>query len=224
MDLPELECSDIDDRSKANWFTKSIAVVQITWFTMDFLGRSIQRLPITTLELFTLGIVLCAVLTYVFWWEKPFDIQRPIILHANCEMEDSEWPHDIRSVGLIVAEAAGWHGYDGFLIVISAIFGAVHIAGWNFKFPTEAEKMLWRISSLLCGLTPIVVVYCDWFFEIFESSYRSKSIGDVVLYVAICLYLLVRLILFVEMFAGLRDVSPGVYRTVQWSQFFTSFS
>ncbi|KAF2181756.1 hypothetical protein K469DRAFT_518305, partial [Zopfia rhizophila CBS 207.26] len=76
--LPTIDGSDIDDKSKATWLTKSIALVQVVWFIAQIFGHAIQQLPVTTLELFTLSIVFCAAITRVSWWKKPFEVRKPI--------------------------------------------------------------------------------------------------------------------------------------------------
>jgi hypothetical protein len=33
-------------------------------------------------------------------------------------------------------------------VAASTLFGAVHVAGWNFLFPSETEQIAWRVTSL----------------------------------------------------------------------------
>ena len=74
VDAPAITTEDIEDKSKGNWFTKSLALLQIGWFVAQLLGRVAQRLETTPLELFTLGVVACTVISYVNWWAKPLDV------------------------------------------------------------------------------------------------------------------------------------------------------
>ena len=42
------------------------------------------------------------------------------------------------------------YGAQEYLLCFATLlFTAIHVAGWNFDFPTEIEKLLWRVSSLL---------------------------------------------------------------------------
>jgi len=67
----EITKEDIEDKADASPIIKLLAVLQILWFTTNAVGRAAQRLPITTLELFTFAIVFCSVLNYACWWYKP---------------------------------------------------------------------------------------------------------------------------------------------------------
>jgi hypothetical protein len=37
-------------------------------------------LSITQLELATMAFVACALIMYIFWWHKPFDVERSQVL------------------------------------------------------------------------------------------------------------------------------------------------
>lgn len=49
-------------------------------------------------------------------------------------------------------------------------FTGIHVAGWNFSFPSHLEKILWRVASLmLFGVTAIF-----WLFETMASWKRLE--------------------------------------------------
>jgi hypothetical protein len=61
------------------------------------------------------------------------------------------------------------YGAQEYLLCIATlVFTSIHVAGWNFDFPTHTEKLLWRISSLL--LFGITVLF--WIFETIASWTR----------------------------------------------------
>ena len=60
-----------------------VTIFQILWFSLNCLGRALQNLSVTTLELTTLGFILCTLGTSYFWIDKPMDVLRPIILRPN---------------------------------------------------------------------------------------------------------------------------------------------
>ncbi|KAJ4019515.1 hypothetical protein NW766_003249 [Fusarium irregulare] len=78
---------DIEDKSKADSFVKSIAVFQIAWLVLNVIARAIKKLPITQLEIATIAFALMAILTYATNWWKPKDVSRPIRLIHPCEGE-----------------------------------------------------------------------------------------------------------------------------------------
>jgi len=66
-----------------------------------------------------------------------------------------------------------------FLCFATLVFTAVHVAGWNFDFPTSIERFLWRVCSLL--LFGITVAF--WIFETAASWTRLGRWKTVYLYV-----------------------------------------
>ncbi|KAK0627965.1 hypothetical protein B0T14DRAFT_475183 [Immersiella caudata] len=78
--LPNVDEAQVRDKSKADWMAKSIVCVQATWMVAQVVGRLIERLPVSLLEINTCGHVVCAFALYLLWWSKPLDIQDPSIL------------------------------------------------------------------------------------------------------------------------------------------------
>ncbi|KAA8895287.1 hypothetical protein FN846DRAFT_764068, partial [Sphaerosporella brunnea] len=72
--------SDIEDKSKASGIAKFVACIQAGWILLQCLGRLLDGLYITLLELNTAVHVILAIAMYCIWWEKPADINRPIII------------------------------------------------------------------------------------------------------------------------------------------------
>lgn len=56
------------------------------------------------------------------------------------------------------------------LCFATLLFTGIHVAGWNFIFPTTTEKILWRIASL----TLFVVTAAFWIFETMASWVRLQ--------------------------------------------------
>lgn len=67
---------NIQDFSKADAFTKGFACVQSVWLMVQSIARASQGLPITQLELSTIDFVICALIMYLLWWEKPFGVEQ----------------------------------------------------------------------------------------------------------------------------------------------------
>ncbi|KAF7370051.1 hypothetical protein MSAN_00635100 [Mycena sanguinolenta] len=71
---------DIMDKSKGDALSKGVALLQGLWFTVQCLARVHQHLAVTQLEVATLAFAVLNIFVWLFWWNKPLDVQRPIVL------------------------------------------------------------------------------------------------------------------------------------------------
>ena len=98
--LPAISTDDVNDRNKADSLARLIAVVQSLWFTADSLGRVGQGLAISTMELTTLSFVFLMTFCSAFWWRKPMDISRPLVIPVNVPLStilrESDAPEPLR--------------------------------------------------------------------------------------------------------------------------------
>lgn len=78
--IPNIEKSDINDKSKANGFAKTLVCAQACWFIVQVVSRLAIGLPISLLEMNTLLHALCCLLIYLAWWHKPLDIDEPFLI------------------------------------------------------------------------------------------------------------------------------------------------
>ncbi|KAG2017577.1 hypothetical protein CC2G_007078 [Coprinopsis cinerea AmutBmut pab1-1] len=69
-----------EDRSKGDALAKGFVLLQTSWFVVECLARHVQRLSITEIELVTLAYAVLNSVLYFFWWDKPLDVQCPIIV------------------------------------------------------------------------------------------------------------------------------------------------
>ena len=101
--------------------------------------------------------------------------------------------------------------------IVALLFGGIHCAGWNFHFPSHAELIIWRVSSLIILIVPCIgalmmaVGYINIYFK------YLYSIVEAVFSFGIVIYVLARLTLFVEAFIALRHLPPGAYAVVEWT-------
>ena len=75
MEPPRITKKEIWDKSKADKFAKIVACGQILWLVLQCMGRAIQHLPITTLEIATIGFAIPSLATFMLWFYKPADIE-----------------------------------------------------------------------------------------------------------------------------------------------------
>jgi hypothetical protein len=91
----------------------------------------------------------------------------------------------------------------------SVVFGAVHIAAWNFVFPTLVERTLWRSSSIMCTAGMMSIMFL--LFIIASANDWLIYIMIVCLFIVFALYIAARLFLIVEIFRTLCFLPPSAY-------------
>jgi hypothetical protein len=77
--LPDIGNEEMKDRSKADALVKTFVCVQLAWFFAQCSARTIKDLPITLLELHVITHIFCAILMYILWLQKPFDVGSPYV-------------------------------------------------------------------------------------------------------------------------------------------------
>ena len=103
--LPDIDEEEILDRSKTDGLGKALACLQGVWMLLQVVQRQIVDLPITLLEVNTLGHVFCAFIIYVLWWKKPRWIKHPTILRGD-------WVRPIAAFMYMTSEISG-HQEEG---------------------------------------------------------------------------------------------------------------
>lgn len=90
FEMPKITAADINDRSKGDFLSKSIAILQTTWFILQCITRARHQLALTELELVTLALASLNAITYAFWWHKPLGVQEPIRIYFRTEVVTEE--------------------------------------------------------------------------------------------------------------------------------------
>ncbi|KAK2460446.1 hypothetical protein APHAL10511_007611 [Amanita phalloides] len=86
--LPVITKEFILDKSKADGLAKAIVILQAGWLILQCIARIAVHLPISFLEINTVAHVVCALIMYFLWWEKPLNVKDPIVLSG-------EWTHPV---------------------------------------------------------------------------------------------------------------------------------
>lgn len=106
------------------------------------------------------------------------------------------------------------HAPYAFGIAIGGIiFGAIHVAGWNFHFPTPIERKCWHIASILVmtalplSLLPYIsftvnIRIADWI-GILGVQVWGLLFGSI--------YFIARLFLLIESFRSLAFLPPDAF-------------
>ncbi|KAF8331047.1 uncharacterized protein EI90DRAFT_2996157 [Cantharellus anzutake] len=211
------------DKSKGNFFAKSIVVLQLLWFATQYVGRWASHLPRSQLEAMTLAYAALSILVYALWWHKPLDVHFPICVTEEAH-PDSPNPDAITDQALpkmentsnpasppadTIEPSSLW-----ILVVTGIIFGGVHCLAWSFPFPTRAETLLWRISAIIITVGPGPFAWGMARWE--KKDYFSGRLfgGSTMLF-----YPVARVILFTLTFTSLRSPPRDLYRTTSWTSF-----
>lgn len=116
------------------------------------LARKVHGYPLTLLELHTLVHVICAFAMYGLWFRKPLEIYEPTVVELSGEviarfnatttsgMNIIEHPLHKSAQNIGAMKTAGGHVW----FLGCAVHGAVHLTAWNYIFPTEIERYLWK--------------------------------------------------------------------------------
>ena len=129
-----------------------------------------------------------------------------------------------------------WSQWMQWSIMIEQVFrlwvvayGAVHLAAWNFFFPTNAERIIWLVSSSTIAFLSLTYMVeastvaqskmLSWF-KTPDRIHTAASIHSVILHLGgTSIYVLARLFLIAESLAGLRALPTTTYESVIWQNF-----
>ena len=113
--------AEIKDRGKSDWLAKSLVLLQMWWFVIQCIAHGIKHLPVTHLEIVTLAYVAMNFVIYVFWWNKPLKVNRPVwVLQKSGESEPSRMqPQSISGAQKLTQESV----IDGLGMILEFIIG-----------------------------------------------------------------------------------------------------
>jgi hypothetical protein len=185
--FPTITEASIQDRSKADVFTKVFACVQSSWLIAQSIARVAVGLQISQLELATMAFVFCALIMYILWWDKPFGVEhRTIVTFPTLKDESpplplSQWVTLHRSafqayrksdittdsiIEMIFSLSTEWRfGSDAWKASLAfyatgTVFSAFHIAAWNWEFPSSIDRTLWRTFAVAStSITPLSIAF-----------------------------------------------------------------
>jgi hypothetical protein len=222
---PDLE-AEILDKSKASSIAKLAACIQISWFIAQLIGRRRQKLDTSILEMFTLGVVICSLISYGFWLKKPLDVRTPIVLKIEHLMDSLPRQQSAAAANPKYTPDRRWNlvplyfrpfrrKLSLFTLLILPVFATCHLVVWNWSFPSRTEQDLWRICSIGCLVFPMLFSLAAW--VPFDWCTRNTTIIPLIV-----VYVLLRICMIAEIFASLRSMPEGVYTSVHlpyWPHF-----
>ena len=113
--------------------------------------------------------------------------------------------------------------------LFGVIFGGLHCIGWNFKFPTHSEQILWRSTSSAIAVIPLIVAPIDF---LLATRLRIRDINscpisekvalltlDLVMTILLFVYVPARLSLIAQALALLRSQPASALTAVDWTKY-----
>ena len=103
--------AEIQDRGKSDSLAKTLVLLQTSWFIIQCIARAREHLPVTHLEIVTLAYAAMNFVIYIFWWNKPLNVNRPVRvfrkLEPNAASDDGqprrsrpiEWKLTLEAIG-----------------------------------------------------------------------------------------------------------------------------
>ena len=93
-----------DDFLTFSDLAKGLVCIQVLWVAGQAIERKVAGFPISLLEFHTLVHVFCAIVMYMLWFRKPYDINEPTVVPTE------DFPN---ALAFIVASSR-WTGASGF--------------------------------------------------------------------------------------------------------------
>ncbi len=229
--LPYITTEDLKDKSKGDALVKAIAVVQISWSTVQTIARAVRGLAISQLELSVVAFAASAVVVYGLYWSKPKSIHATTtVIQYEHQIPEFAWMKpDPDAIGFVreilnlpfnalpglrpktarysSPECLGSFWVVFALFLAAALFGSIHVAAWKFDFPTTVELIAWRAASLYAtAWGPFCLLG-----SLITASYGGGKAMDISAALAAILYVFARLFLVVEIFRALCFPPQGVF-------------
>ena len=194
-----------------------------------------------------MAFVFCALIMYILWWDKPFGIEHKTVVTFPT-LENS--PHPERPLN--IAEFRDYRQSDltlesffGMIFNINSadftknefvtslvfystgtVFSAIHLAAWNWEFPSLIEHTLWRVFAAISTGIPLfsmALIVISEFVPAPNIYDEVENLVIVFLLFAIIVYFISRLGLIVLIFCCFSSMPASVYETVEWTKYLPHF-
>ena len=116
---------EIKDRGKSDWLAKSLVLLQTSWFVIQSIARAKEQLPITHLEIVTLAYAAMNFVIYIFWWNKPLNVNRPVRVFRKSEPSATQHQVISRETRRLRAWELTWREIGEGLKTISVFIGGL---------------------------------------------------------------------------------------------------
>ena len=165
--------AEIKDRGKSDSLARTFVLLQTSWFIMQCIARGIEHLPLTHLEIVTLAYVAMNFVIYIFWRNKPVNVNRPVRVFRKSEPRETQ-----RLVTEPISEGRelGWEAIGKGLLTIFKFIIGIRDRDVNLS-REDSVPMFWANSTdgnelVFADFIVLVVCVCfgaihciAWFFS-----------------------------------------------------------
>jgi len=138
-DFPRISKMEIQDKSKGDFISKAVVILQTSWFVMQCIARGVQGLPITELELATVAFAGLNLVIYVLWWDKPLNVQCGVRVYKKRTDSHVDDGHVLATAGFWVALGDALSKLPAAIVDGSA---EATVFDWN-TWPRPARVLTW---------------------------------------------------------------------------------
>lgn len=222
---------EIQDRSKRDFFSKSLIMLQIGWFITNCSTRFSRKMPTTHLELFTFTTAIWSLVSYAILSKKPHSVKTPTILKSftgnlsedvkaildnDCSTRLSTgviYQPSLPRDDLVWEDSMKMLLYTDFGLAIGSLIFLTYDNA--FHYPTAMDSKLWNYTIyIITGSTVsaiLIVHFFNWLYkgdiDLRDRIVRRIAVSDFVFYG------FARLVLAIEMIRFLLYLSPGYFLT-----------
>ncbi|QPC62125.1 hypothetical protein HYE67_004356 [Fusarium culmorum] len=113
----------------------------------------------------------------------------------------------------------------GLFLILSSIYGGVHLVAWHWAFPSDLERKIWIISCLYIA-SALVIYFMMSMVDRGLGSNRAQSgyatwlFTLVAYWLALITYMAARVFVVFESFYSIRNAKQGVYVSPEWVEMF----
>ena len=103
--------------------------------------------------------------------------------------------------------------------IVGALFGAVHLIPWSFKFASRTEQLLWRISALITLVEPLAIVASHVLDQYLAGARYPRLVYTILIPTVFILpfYFVSRFVLITEAFLTLRNLPSAAFQSIAWT-------
>ena len=246
---PPLSEKELRSRGKNDIFVKLLAMLQITWFSLQTLARAIRHYHITALELTTVAFAICSISIYSFYWNLPQGIEYPIMIEVrdvspvndiardagpvndNVELvyENVQEERAVSESRTIALEEGSrlyydsdeiWQLKDSNLAELNFyLFACAFGAIHYLAWNAPFPTRAEMLTWRICSVATTSLPILAASFIILSSRLAVLEIQQAVLYMLLAVYAAGRITLVVLALTALRALPADVYQTVNWNKF-----